>query len=907
MSVSEHLRPQDGLDAADIGGVGGKAAGLLRLLKIGVSVPPFWVVKSETFREYLRRGEIPEAIGRAMLTLGDDRETQNRAKLAEAASLIRDAMARTPLDAGLTDEFAVAVAALGPGSCAVRSSMVGEDSELHSFAGQLETKLFQGSAEEVGDAVLNCWRSAFGERALAYMRTLGQSPAEARLAVVVQRMVESDLSGVAFSANPVTGDAEEYTFIAAYGLGEGIVNGAVPADEYVWSPHHGELGARVVCKDTAVTRSESGRGTELRAVPTQIRDQRALSLEQVDELGSMVERIAADAGRPMDVEWCYSGGRLYVLQARPITALRARVAGAPRVFDNANIQESYSGLTTPLTFSFASRVYTTVFSGLIRALGASERTQIEFGPAADSLLGLIDGRVYYNLDSWRQFLELFPGGKRRIEEVESVMWHTRIGADHADRPMSERVRRRLEAVRIGLGLGWCFLRLEARIERFLEFFDSVHSSVDRGCLADADLDELRAVSQRLQSELMRRWDIPNVNDFRVLMSSGRLRRLLLRVYSEHEIDAKLAALLGGIEGIESVKPTLALIGIARDARRDPGLVAALRDHHGWSAIEAVRRLSPPLADRIDSYIARYGDRTIGELKLETVSAREDPSFAVEILRNYLQRPELDPEEIARREWRLFCEARADLSRRLPAWRRPLLRFELDLARRAVKAREALRLRRTLAFGLARDIYRAIGSRLHEAGALESQRDVFYLSAEEVDGFLDGRAVSCQLAAVVALRKSEYARYAREERPHRLEFHGNPYLTTPAEEERPEPVDGGGELLRGIACCAGVVEGPVQVIADGRDELSVNGQIICTMRTDPGWAPLFPTARGLIVERGSTLSHSAILAREFGIPTVVGVPGVTAILRDGDVVRIDGDAGTVEMVGTRSSRAAGAPA
>jgi rifampicin phosphotransferase len=221
-------------------------------------------------------------------------------------------------------------------------------------------------------------------------------------------------------------------------------------------------------------------------------------------------------------------------------------------------------------------------------------------------------------------------------------------------------------------------------------------------------------------------------------------------------------------------------------------------------------------------------------------------------------------------------------------------------RQVVTCRERLRLRRTWLFALARDLYRAIGAQLHDAGQLENPQDIFYLSAEEIEAFLDGRAVSARLGSLIATRKPEYDDYRRRPARDRLRTAGSPYL---GHREDLASDGGGGPAsehpdegpLRGLGCCAGIAEAPVRVILDPGESLSVNGEILCTVRTDPGWAPLFPTASGLLIERGSVLSHSAVVARELGIPTIVGLPGVTRILKDGERVRLDGGTGVVERL------------
>lgn len=889
------------LDECDERRVGGKAGGLVRLAEAGAAVPPFLVVASEAFRAHLASGRIPATLGEAMLELAEVEPDDPEAPgvFERVAGRIVAAVEAAPIDPRLEAEVRSGLRRLGDGPYAVRSSMVGEDSARHSFAGQLDSELYRQEPEVLA-SVRRCWASTFGARALAYSARLGLAPTSARTAVVVQQMVDADVSGVAFTANPLTGDRDQCMITATYGLGEGVVSGLGDTDEYLWSVDGGEQQAMIAAKDLQVVRAESGEGTVAVPIAATQRAERALSPVQVEEVAETARLIAERSGTPMDVEFSFAGGRLHVLQARPITTLPAPGPGGPvRVYDNANIQESYNGVTTPLTFSFASRAYATVFKQFAQTLGASEDSLADFEPAARNLLGLVRGRVFYNVGSWMRLLDLLPRGEQKKRDLERVMWHTTIETEQPQRrSMPARIRRGIELAGVGGRLFLHFVRMEREVDEFLAYFHSVYDRIDRAALREASLDELFDLGQVLQAQLLDHWEVPNINDFRVLMTSGRLRRLLERHYPAEDVDARLADLLGGIEGIESVQPTRLLLEIAGDLRRAPAAEAAICEGDAEDALPALRRVAPEIADRVDEFVERYGDRSVGELKLETETFRDDPRFLVEVLRNYLDVPDLDPARHISAERERFEAALTDLSRRLPPWRRLLLRREVGLARKAVKAREATRLRRTLAFGLARDIYRSAGLRLAEAGVLDDAEDVLYLTVDEIDAFVEGRAVAAELAPIAAARRAEFARYAKTQVPNRFRTEGSPYVGNdlvelPGAEE--EAAVTTGDSLRGLGCCAGVVESEVRIIFDPQREAMENGKILCTVRTDPGWASLFPTISGLIVERGSALSHSAVVAREFGIPTVVGVPGVTELLEDGEVVRIDGAAGTVERL------------
>ncbi|MEZ5077268.1 MAG: PEP/pyruvate-binding domain-containing protein [Solirubrobacterales bacterium] len=881
-----------GLSSASNLQIGGKAAGLLAMSEDGVSVPAFFVIASAAFRRQLRIPEAATAMGELMIDLGEGGDVSG----SSAAKRLRSAVESQPSEPDLISGIHTALGALGPSPWAVRSSMVGEDSASHSYAGQLDSFVHLTDRDEVVESLARCWGSAFSSHALAYGARAGLLPSQIQLAVIVQRMVPAEISGVLFTVNPLSKRRDEQLLTAAFGLGEGIVDGLCDTDEYVWSPEDGERARAIAEKDAKVVPSAQGAGTEVVTVEPSRRLEPALTPQQVEEVCRAGIAVAERSGQPMDVEWSYAGGRLYLLQARPITSLgvQPEASGVVRVFDNSNVQESYNGVTTPLTFSFASRAYTTVFRQFARTLGVSDEDMLGFEPSARTLIGMIHGRIYYNLASWLDLVSLFPNSEGKREDLETVMWHTEIEpAERKRESRRERLGRLFKTGRVGLKLLLRFLALEGEIARFVREFDRVYDSVDRENLHEANLGELHELSLRLHAELLDRWEAPNINDWRVMATCGRLRRLLVRVHPEDKVEVRFADLLGGIEGIESVEPTRVLVGIATDARRDPLIVAALEEGAPRAALKRLRHLAPDLADRVDAYLERYGDRSIGELKLESVSLREDPGFVVEALRNYLTRPDLTPESLIEAERERYVAGLADTGARLGPIGRLRLRRLTRSARRAVKQRERLRLLRTLAFGIARDAYRVLGVRLCEAGVLEAPDDVLYLTVDELDAFMEGRSASAELGPIAKARRAEYDRYREEEMtPNRIRTVGSPYVDYRPEAVAVAEAEAAAGTLYGMGCCGGVAEAPVRVILSADEELSVSGRVLCTVRTDPGWTPLFPTAAAIVVERGSQLSHSAVVAREFGIPTVVGVADATRILRDGKLVRVDGDLGTV---------------
>lgn len=891
----------------DVNDVGGKAASLFRLVAAGIPVPPFCAVPAALFRRQLAVPQVAAAFGSILVSLGEAGVPGDGTAtlIDDEAARLRETIVSAGPPQGMRDAVAASQLRFGGRPCAVRSSMVGEDSASHSFAGQLDTFLYRTGTDDICDAILRCWASAFGDRVLVYGKGSGLSLDELRVGVVVQAMVDADSAGVMFTADPVTQDRDITVITAAWGQGEGVVSGLCDTDEYRVSHKTRHPEMTIAHKAVQVVRStEPGHDPVPAPVPEDLVDAACLDAQQVAALAEMGETIAEAMGTPQDIEWAIASGDLYILQARPITTMRASVptAGPKRTWDNSNIAESYPGVVSPLTYSFAQRAYATVFLRAAESIGLSTKILRPYEPAAQDLIGLLDGHVYYNLDAWMKLLELLPHFGRSKADLEEMMGVAVPLTYVPEEPTSlERLSRLATLARVATKLGPKLARVDSDIVRFEGHFSRVVDRINRRNLANATLSELAEKMVILETELLAKWTPEIVNDVRVMFSTGRLRRFLERegaCQDRNALRTQMADLLGGIEGIASLEPTRHLVDLAFRARSIPAAEAVLtgKDFPAEAAVRlaTLRDVAPEIAHGVDEYIERYGDRCVNELKLETIPLSEDPTFVLSVIEAYMAQPDLTPESLKSGERDRYEAARDQVEANLSLSRRHSLARILTAARHAVAARERIRMLRTSAFGMARDIYRAMGHRLVEAGIFDDPSDIFYLTVDEISAFEAGRAVTTDLGGLVALRRAEFARHATARLADRIETVGTVALCDLAPAST-QPT--AGDVLKGQGVCAGVVEAPVRVVRTPGSDLRLEGHILVAERTDPGWAPLFPAASGLLVEHGSPLSHSAVLARELGLPAVVGIPGILCALQDEDVIRMDGTAGTVERIGS----------
>ena len=819
-----------GADAA-VPEAGGKGAALAKLAAT-FDVPVFFVIRADAFDAGGLKPSATQAVQQGVIRLGSNR------------------------------------------LFAVRSSGLEEDGASSAHAGQFATEL-NVAAADVPAAAHRVWQSGFTESLAAYRVAHGLSGDPQPPAVIVQVMVAARAAGVAFSADPVSGDRSVVVISAIRGLADRLVGGEEDGDSY-----------RVAA---------SGATTEAELVDGEA----VLSEAECAEVAAMARRAAEHFGCPQDIEWAFDASGLKMLQSRPITTLgeaktdsRAEAANdsaiEKTIWDNSNIVESYPGVTSPLTFSFARYVYAHVYQAFSRLMGVPGADVEEHRAVFENMLGRVDGRVYYNLLNWYRALALFPGFKANRKFMEGMMGVSEaLPQEMADRiaPPStsgwERFVDNLKFGRVGLGLVWHEIRIRGTIGKF---YARLNAALAR---PDAEIDGMEATAlaaeyRLLERQLLARWDAPLVNDFLCMIAFGLAQKTMEKAGGD-DGRSFLSSMLIGQGDIVSAEPARMIREMGLMVRGRPELVARLAK----ADVGAVDAL-PELRAAFDRYIAKFGDRCTQELKLESRTLHEDPA---QVLMAISAAAAMRGAEAAKEDERDLREIVPELGKRVMA------RWLLDWAKARVRDRENLRFERTRLFGRVRRIFLALGARLTEAGVLNGPRDVFCLTVEELLGAVEGAAVTGDLKALVRLRQAEWdAQVKRPDPPERFSARGAHVVGVATLSAQAAAPGEKGEVRKGLACCKGVVTAKVRVIDDPRVEALAPGEILVARHTDPGWIAVFANAAGVIAERGSLLSHSAIVAREMGVPCVVSLKSVTQWLRTGDVVRLDGGAGTVERIG-----------
>jgi pyruvate,water dikinase len=861
--------------------VGGKAARLAWLVRHGFDVPDAVVLPATAFAQAIR--ELPAGCEpRALLRAATGRAGYVRA--AEARQQILGA----PLPRGLEEELRALWSDLGarsPWGLAVRSSATCEDGALVSMAGLAESVLGVEGPEALAAAVRTVWASIASGRALAYLAARGVR--DVAMALVVQRMVEARAAGVMFTRAPgghVGGRASDDRIVnVGLGLGAPVVNGVTTPDVLRVDPE-GKLIDQIVAHKTQATVIRGGRVEE---IDVQAPDAPALDASRVAQLARVAAKLEKLERGPWDVEFAADAETTWIVQARPATGLGyPEGGGEDTVWSNVNVGEALPGVATPFTWSVAGAFSEAGFRSAFAALGCRV-------PKHARLVGNVHGRFYLNLTQFMRIAAQVPFLDPRTLVELGGGW----GGDELAVQVQDVSRRGFYA-RLPLTASRLMreqLRLDEDVEAFEKFAEKqwrAQSALDLAILPD------EGVARRLrdiQALLERTGTVMLTSASSTLGAHLALRTVLHRVAPENA-DGLAQSLTSGIRDLESARPGMGIMHVAALARREPEACAVI-ERETTVGLDAVPE--GPTRRALQSFIELYGDRAVREAELSTPRWKEDPRPVLRMLRAALR---TDAERVEGTLARAKAQADAEMAKlvpRLNVVEQTLIRHLVARAQRAARLRERMRAWVTRVLGMLReaalDADRRLLRRDPELAAdwkalvdasspLAGVRGVFFLTIDEVVGAL--RAARTDLAPLVRSRRAELARdRARPDPPATFVGVPPPVVLPPS----------GGDEMRGLAASPGVVEGRARVLfrEDEMDALQP-GEILVVHTTDVGWTPLFLVAAGVVTELGGPLSHAAIVAREFGVPSVVNVIGATRAIRNGDYLRVDGDRGIVAV-------------
>lgn len=917
--------------------VGGKGANLAELTRAGFAVPPGFLITTDAYRAFVQANGIHERI----VTLAKNVAPDDPVSLDNTSEQIRALFSQgampTDIGAEIEDHYlqlskSPLATRHSPLAVAVRSSATAEDLPGLSFAGQQETYLNVIGTEAVRETVKKCWASLWTARAIGYRARNNIAPDDVALAVVIQQMIQAEVSGVLFTANPLTGRRDEVVIDASFGLGEAIVSGQVEPDHYVvtFAPSlraeaasaawraakqsarrakeiaslslamtgegegriiHRKLGAKAF---TIVSRADGGTDT---LSHTDANAQRqALSDEQILALASIGRRVAQHYSTPQDVEWAWAHGQFYILQARPITSLYP-LPDLPYTPDDERIYFSFNvgqGMLDPIT--------PLGISALRRFLSG-----FRFKRDARTLVPDAGGRLFIDITDLA-----------RDPRLRHLLLAFLARGDPASRATLQQL---IETQRIRTQPSlkwWQMLALPWPARRFIftmlramrkpdataaQHLGQVAQFVAQSTQHAREASSLAALIECVESGL--RGFVANV---------GRVMPVIAPAIGGMSIvDNWLVQWLGeprnsALKLVRSLphnvttEMDLKLWALAQAIHADPASRDVLLNQSAEDITSAYRaRTLPPIAQQaLDTFLQEYGMRAVAEIDLGRPRWREDPSSILQTLRSYVQLAEMRaggdtsvvaPDEQFRRgaveAEQLAKEYVARVRRtRFGHIRAKMLRTFISRMRTLGGYRETPKFTIVKLLDAYRTAWLRQGDALVARGLLARADDVFFVPLDDWKKFAQDE--SLDLKSIVARNRAEYERErGRKQIPRLLMSTGEAFYEGLHEE--------GTNDLIGDGVSPGMAEGAVRVVRDPRGVRLEPGDILVCPATDPGWTPLFLAAGGLVMEVGGMVTHGSVVAREYGIPAVVGVHDATTRLKTGQRARVDGSAGRVTVV------------
>jgi pyruvate,water dikinase len=866
----------------DVAVAGGKGVGLGGLIRAGLPVPPGFVLNTAAYADFVAANELEAGI-RELAELSPLAAPQD---YEDASKRIRALFSDGTMPAVIAAELGVAYGRLGKGdsAVAVRSSATAEDLASASFAGQQETYLNVRGTEALAAAVTDCWASLWTARAMAYRAREGVGPDAVRLAVVVQQMVEAEAAGVMFTANPANGRRDQIVISAAWGLGESVVSGTVTTDDVVVEAGTGRvLSRRTAAKEVMTVYADHG--TREQAVPAARRRQPVLDNQAAAALAGYGTRITDHFGAPQDIEWAQAGGEFFILQSRPVTALPEPTADTPDVWTvpypkglyfRASIVEQ---LPDPLSPLFADLIDGSV----ARSLRALMAEAVGKNVIRDDDVGLptINGYAYYYYRTsgmWRVM------GKSLTAVRALVRGKAHMGVAgwrEFSHPRYEQVIK-----------DWSATPVEELSGE--ELFEGAQALLDAGTVYYTAVQSIIPIAATSEISFRTYYD-------RLVRRNG---------------DPPAQTFLLGYDS-EPIRAEKSLYDLAAWARDVPGLAPAILNAPTAALVEAQRTGVPPAGvdqalwqqwhPRFRDHLDRFG-HAVYNLDFVSPLPADDPSTLLGTVKFYLRGQGNDPHE----RQRLSAERRENqtnqaITRLGPKRKAAFLRL-LRWAQNAAPIREDALADVGLAWPLLRRMLLELGRRLVDSAVIAEAADVFWLRRHELQSAVEFGLAAPGAPAAVAITGADRPVRADAVEERKMLWRGQAKAAAPQMLPESRWMEGAfgkmmpagsqdqpGDIIKGVGASAGRVTAPARVLRGPQDfALMVPGDVLVARITTPAWTSLFAMASAVVTDVGGPLSHSSIVAREYGIPAVLGTGVATQRLTSGQRIRVDGDAGTVTI-------------
>jgi pyruvate,water dikinase len=863
--IERYVLGLEEIDKTQVALAGGKGASLGELSRIeGIRVPAGFCVTTDAFRRVMTMAlRLDDQLDRLSRLDQDDRQ---------AIRTLSAEIRRTVEGIAIPDDLAAAITGSltrlgGQAACAVRSSATAEDLPTASFAGQQDTYLNVVGPAAILEHVRRCWASLFTERAVTYRLRNGFDHRKVHMAVVVQRMLFPRAAGILFTADPVTSNRKVVSIEASFGLGEALVSGLVNPD--VYQVRDGEVVAKAVAAKKLAVYAQPAGGTRELAIEPESQEQPALTDPQVVRLAQLGRLIEAHFGQPQDIEWCLADDGFQIVQSRPITTLfpvPAAKDDGNHVYVSVGHQQMMTDPMKPLGLSFwqmttprpMAEAGGRLFADATRLLGspATRAGFMDVAGRSDPLLG----------DALRTVIE-------RGDFIPAVPDASRGEMPAGSEPASIETD---AAIVTGL------------IERSRAAIATLKRDI-QGKSGPALADFILANIQELRRFMFDPQSLPAI--LAGMQASWRLNELVQEWLGEKNAADPLTQ---SVPGNVTAEMGLALLDVADVIRPHPDVVAFLEHVKDETFLDELPALDGgrEARDAIQAYLDKYGMRCVGEIDITRPRWSERPTTLLPMVLANVKNAEPGAAERRFEQGRqLAAHKEQELLARLRAMPDGEQKAEeakrlIDRIRTFAGYREYPKYHMVSCYFVYKQALLNDADRLARAGVLGDREDIFYLRFEE---FRDAVAANQADDELIRQRKEAFTSYQALTPPRVLTSDGEAVAGTYRRADVPAGA------LTGLPVSAGTVEGRARVILDMADADLEPGDILVTAYTDPSWTPAFVAIKGLVTEVGGLMTHGAVIAREYGLPAVVGVEHATRLIRDGQRIRVHGTDGYIEIL------------
>ncbi|MBC1233765.1 phosphoenolpyruvate synthase [Listeria booriae] len=845
--------------------VGGKGANLGECAKIsGVQVPTGFCLTTEAYQKAVSENEALQALLHQLSA----QKITNQDQISKIGQSIRVLIEEIEIPREIEAEITDHLAKIGSEQAyAIRSSATAEDLPTASFAGQHDTYLNIIGKTEILKHIKKCWASLFTDRAIIYRIQNNFAHTDVQLSVVIQQMVFPSASGILFTADPITGNRKTLSIDASFGLGEALVSGLVSADVYKVQENT-VIEKNIATKKLAIYSIKTG-GTETKSLPAAQQTNQTITDRQILQLEQLGRNIEAYFGKPQDIEWCLADDQFYIVQSRPITTLFPVPKEADKenhVYLSVGHQQMMTDPIKPLGLAF----YLLITPAPMRIAGGRLFVDITPNLAAPASREILINGIGQSDPLMKDAIETIVAREGFIE-TNATEEARPIPTPSADKP----------------------------IENIPEIATSLIAN------NEASLAKLKQTIQTKSGSAVFDLILEDIPEFkRVLFNADNLRVLLSAMNAATWLNEKMQEWLGETNVADTLSQSvdnnitaemgLKLLDVADAIRPYPEVITFLQNTKDPNFLEKLGDIQggEVARDAISTYLDKYGMRCAGEIDISRTRWSEDPTILIPMIlsniKNFQPNASHKKFEQARQE---ALQKEQDLLARL--------KNLPDGEQKAAKTKEVITVLRNLTgyreypkYGMINRyfVYKQAllkeAAQLVEAGIIKELEDIFYLDFEELHEVVRTKQLDY---TIITTRKADYNQFDKLTPPRVLTSDGE-IITGKYKRENLPP-----DAIIGLPVSSGTIEGRARVILNMADANLEEGDILITPFTDPSWTPLFVSIKGLVTEVGGLMTHGAVIAREYGLPAVIGVENATTRIQDGDQIRVNGTEGYIEIL------------